>query len=389
MTGQFSIPANSLVNPKSLKEDHNKRYIVFFEPWEIAHWKLSSKYAKSIDGVSVIDAARWIFKRLVMLEDTALLYVLSRSPGRYIFYVDMGDIPPAEKNSLLRKVKQSYKKKTLLNPATGQLEFRNNPMTPEEDIFIATSGGKESTRVEILSGPEWNSMDTVEYFRDKMFSAIKIPRAYFGGDADASQGLAQRDVRFARTCLRIQREVRNGIRHIARVHMASLGMDPDSTEWDTRMTAPSSILELQQIETMNAQAGLISALENKLPLEWMLQRIMHLSQDDAATVMLKKASETEQTMDDQARIAYDLQKKYPGVDVNALGGQGGQPGAPQEAPMEDVRKKIDNLIKENIRSNSAVVKKIEEMGPISKRLLRTYRGMNDNQGKHIGENQKG
>jgi len=455
----------------------------------------------------------------------------SRSPGRFAFYVDTGDLPPAEAMAQVKRVKQSYKKRTLLNPTTGQLEFRNNPMclagdtvvrledgrllsileiveeyeagkvnavysydigtkkrkvmpitwagktrehaamvkvtlengnsiyctpdhefplyeggkckaqdlngknlvalnldpekvfdvcewgpaeqtytltingthtfglkagvftcnSPEEDIFIPTRGGKESTRVEILSGPDWSVNDDLEYLRDKLFTSIKIPRAYYGGDADASQSLAQKDVRFARTCLRIQREFRNGIRHIARIHMAALGIDPDSTEWDTRMTAPSSILELQQIETMNAQAGLISALENKLPLDWMLQRIMHLSQDDAATVMLKKDDEIANNAEAQAKLAFDLQKKYPGVDTSQLGepsalpmGQGQDQGqqqgqAQQGQPSENINKKIDNinlLLKENIQCQRQVVKKIEEMGPIAKLVKRAYRGRN-------------
>jgi intein/homing endonuclease len=526
MTGQFSFSMGNVKNIKELKQALRERQIIFFEPWEIVHWRLSSKHIRSIYGISVIDAARWIFKRLVMLEDTMLLYRLSRSPGRYAFYVDTGDLPPSEAMAQVKKVKQSYKKRTLLNPSTGQLEFRNNPMclsgytvvkledgrrlsileiveefeagkvnavysydmeskkrkvmpitwagktrdhaamvkvtlqngnsiyctpdhefplfdggkckaqdlngkrlvslnldpemvfdvcewgpaektytltingthtfgldagvftcnSPEEDIFIPTRGGKESTRVEILSGPDWSVNDDLEYLRDKLFTSIKIPRAYYGGDADASQSLAQKDVRFARTCLRIQREFRNGIRHIARVHMASLDIDPDSTEWDTRMTAPSSILELQQIETMNAQAGLISALENKLPLDWMLQRIMHLSQDDAATIMLKKDDEVANNAEAQARLAFELQKKYPGIDTSQLGDPGALPmGQGQEKEQqpgdqnnqgENINKKIDNinlLIKENIQSQRQVVKKIEEMGPVAKLFRRAYR----------------
>jgi intein/homing endonuclease len=531
MTGQFAFHMANVQNIKQLKQALKEREVIFFEPWEVVHWRLSSKHIRSIYGFGILESARWVFKRLVMLEDTMLLYRLSRSPGRFAFYVDTGDLPPAEAMAQVKRVKQSYKKRTLLNPTTGQLEFRNNPMclagdtvvrledgrllsileiveeyeagkvnavysydigtkkrkvmpitwagktrehaamvkvtlengnsiyctpdhefplyedgkckaenltgknlvalnldpekvfdvcewgpaeqtytltingthtfglyagvftcnSPEEDIFIPTRGGKESTRVEILSGPDWSVNDDLEYLRDKLFTSIKIPRAYYGGDADASQSLAQKDVRFARTCLRIQREFRNGIRHIARIHMAALGIDPDSTEWDTRMTAPSSILELQQIETMNSQAGLISALENKLPLDWMLQRIMHLSQDDAATVMLKKDDEIANNAEAQAKLAFDLQKKYPGVDTSQLGepsalpmGQGQDQGqqqgqAQQGQPSENINKKIDNinlLLKENIQCQRQVVKKIEEMGPIAKLVKRAYRGRN-------------
>jgi hypothetical protein len=134
---------------------------------------------------------------------------------------------------------------------------------------------------------------------------------------------------------------------------------------------------------MNAQAGLIAALENKLPMNWLLQRIMHLSEDDANLITMQKSDEKEKDMDDQARMAFELQKKYPGIDVTGLAqaAEGGEPG--QEQAMEDVQKELNKInlsIKENIQSNSRVVKKIEEIGPLAKQLKRTIDGRkNDNQ----------
>jgi hypothetical protein len=370
LAGRFNIEGFVIDDINKLKEQTKERGMIFFEPWEIVHWRLQSKFVRSLYGYSVLDAARWIWKRLAMLEDTALVFKLTRSPGRYAFYVDTGDLPPDEAMALVRKVKRQYKKRTLVNPTTGELEFRNNPLSPEDDVWIPTRSGKESTRVDVLSGPEWQSMEDIQYFRDKMFTSIKIPRSYYGGDAEAEQGLAQKDVRFARTCMRIQREFRNGIRQIIRVHLAAINIDPDTVEWDTRMTMPSSIFELQQIEVMNAQAGLIETLSQYFPKEWLLRRVLHLSQDDAMSVMNDKFNEEEKVLMDQARIASSIEKKYPGIDINDATAKTGDVNKNENVDVSKEIKKLTEMVSRYMQESNMVIKKLDEMDLSSKRDIR-------------------
>jgi len=367
LSGQFQLETGDYESLEKLKEKFKERGMIFFEPWEITHWRLRSKYIRSLYGYSILDAARWIWKRLAMLEDTALVYKLTRSPSRYAFYVDTGDLPPDEAVALVRKVKQTYKKRTLINPQTGQLEFRNNPLSPEDDMWIPTRGGKESTRVEVMSGPDWQSMEDIEYFRDKMFTAIKIPKSHFGGDAEADSALAQKDVRFARTCLRVQREFRNGIRQVLRVHMAALGIDPDTVEWETKMTVPSSIFELQQIEVLNAQAGLMETLSSWFDEKWLLQHVLHFSLDDATKIVQDNDAEKEQELHNAARIESTLKKKYPEATIDADGGND------SVEENVDVKKKLNKLVesvKETRQTSSRVLKRIEDFEPKVHRALK-------------------
>jgi hypothetical protein len=370
MSGRFGISIKDDETVESIKKKAEERGMIFFEPWEIVHWRLRSKFIQSLYGWSTMEAARWIWKRLVMLEDTSLIYMLSRSPGRYIFYVDTGDLPPVEANAVLKKARRQYKKRTLVNPSTGEIDFRHNALSPEDDVWVATRGGKESSRVEVLSGPDWQSNDSIEYFREKMFTALKIPRSYYGGDAEAEQGLAQKDVRFARTCMRVQREFKNGIRQIIRVHLAALDIDPDTVEWEMRMTVPSSIFELQQIEVMNAQAGLIETLSQYFSKEWLLQNVLHMSQDDAVVVVNDKSSENEKEMNDDARVMAMIQRKYPGVEIPSQDGN-------NKTEDVDVLKKLDKIkesVQETIQTSSRMLKKVEEIDPkVSKAISRIDR----------------
>ena len=372
MSGRFSLNIKDKETLDSIKKKAEERGMIFFESWEIVHWRLRSKFIHSLYGWSTMEAARWVWKRLVMLEDTSLIYMLSRSPGRYIFYVDTGDLPPAEKQAVLRKIRRQYKKRMLVNPTTGQIEFRNNALSPEDDVFVAV-GRDDNSRVEVLSGPDWQSNESLEYFREKMFTALKIPRSYYGGDAEAEQGLAQKDVRFARTCMRVQREWKNGVRQIVRVHLAALNIDPDTVKWELRMTVPSSIFELQQIEVMNAQAGLIETLSQYFSKEWLLQNVLHMSQDDAVVVMNAKSGENEKEMNDEARIMAMIQQKYPGVEMPD------QEGVTAANEDIDVSKKVDKIkekVQESIQTSNRVLKKIEEIEPgMKKNIKRAMRNL--------------
>ena len=343
------------------------RELNFFYPWEVTHWRLRSKYMRSLYGYSILDSARWIWKRLQMLEDTALVYKLTRSPARYAFYIDTSDLPPKQAMALVEKVRRRFKKRKLIDPSTGKLDFRYNPLTPDEDFFIPVRKDKESTRIDVIAGPDYQNMDDIEYFRGKLMFAVKIPRSYWSNEAEANKGgLAQEDVRFARTAMRIQREFRNGLKHSIRVHLAALNIDPDSAKWDIKMSVPSAIFELQQIEVLNAQAGLASSLEQYFDKEWILQHVFHATEDDAAYITQEKAAELDRESKQSAATEQSIADLYPDA---------APPEENGEAPaLEDVvvDKRIERLIEsqeETRKYSKKVLKEVGKMKPAITQMI--------------------
>ena len=103
------------------------------------------------------------------------------------------------------------KRNQVVDPDTGRVDLRYNPLSIEEDYFIPV-GGTSGTKIEPLGGGKYTGdIDDVKYLRDKLFSALKIPSAYLTSDAEkASEDkttLAQKDIRFARTVQRLQGSV--------------------------------------------------------------------------------------------------------------------------------------------------------------------------------------
>lgn len=266
--------------------------LTVFEDWEIIHWRLRGKHMRSIYGHSVVDAARWIWKRLATLEDAILIYKLSRAPSRYAFYVDVGELDNNRGLAFVNQVKNGFIKKKFLNPQTGKLDMRHNPLAMDEDFFIPTRAGKDSTRIEVLQGPDYAETDTLEYHRDKLVSGLKVPKTYLGYGGEATRAsLSSEDIRFARTVMRIQREVRGGLRKACRVHLVATGQDHDDADYDVMMSVPSAILELAKLEVLSATADVAQRMGEAVPTRWILTKLYKFSEEEAEALMQEKMDE--------------------------------------------------------------------------------------------------
>jgi len=283
------------------------------EDWEVVHYRLRSKHRRSIYGYSVLEPARWIWKRLMLLEDAAMVYRLQRAPQRYAFYIDVGDMPPKEAMGFLHKMRQQYKKTKFYNPQTGKLDLKYNPLSQDEDFFVPVRKGVQATKIDVVGSPSWQHMEDIEYFKLKLYAAIKVPKVYLGSEAPRAKGvLSQEDVRFARTVLRIQREVRNGLKKKCRIHLAALGIDPSKVDFEVYMTTPSSIFELAQLEVRNAKADFAGRMSQFVSLHWILQKVFGLSDEEIEYIIKERHQEQLADAEVQAKamgLNMDVQNK--------------------------------------------------------------------------------
>ncbi len=352
----------ALSNSEGRPQEGNK--VTPLEGWEVVHFRLRSKHRRSVYGYSVLESARWIWKRLMLLEDAALIYRLQRAPERFAFYVDVGDLPPQEALGYLNRVRQQYKKKKWVNPTTGRLDLKFNPLGQDEDFFVPTRKGTDSTRIDVLGAPQWQSMEDIEYFRDKLFAAIKVPKSYLGQDAGTARAvLSAEDVRFARTVLRVQRELKNGIRKITRIHLSALNIDPQRVDYDVHMTVPSAVFELAQMEVRNARADLANRMREFVSMKWILSNIFDMSDRDIEEILTQRS-------DDFARDGV-AQAQAQVASGAVMQGMPGDPNAPEEAPQEHAPRVIARSLRDGEILLSPTGRSSLGRRPISERELFT------------------
>lgn len=342
--------------------------ILAFHPWEIAHMRLLGSSRHSSYGVSLLEAARWIFRRVVLLEDCALIYRLQRAPERMAFYVDVGDKPAQEALAMVQRVRQQYKKRRFINPRTGKLDLKLDPMSPDDDIWLPSRNGQDGTRVEVLQGPQWQSMDDIVYFLDKMFAAIKIPKAYLAREEGVVRAtLSSQDVRFARTILRLQREVINGLRKVTRTHLQALNVDVSKVKYNIEMTVPSAIIELAQIEVRTARADLAARMQDFVSRRWILSDVFKLSDGEIEAMFRERGDDVQRDAEAQAQAQELLApseegRERPPIPVSR------QPARRTSAPQSATglvfdRMKTDPVVMESLhylrKSHVSIEKKLE------------------------------
>tara|TARA_A100000164_G_C21876481_1_gene757867 strand:- start:652 stop:1587 length:936 start_codon:yes stop_codon:yes gene_type:complete len=154
-----------------------------------------------------------------------------------------------------------------------------------EDFYIPVRGNDQATKIENLNGLQWNGIEDVEYLRNKLFAALKVPKAFMGYDenVEGKATLAAQDIRFARTIERIQRIVVSELYKIALVHLYTQGYrDEQLGNFELSLTNPSIIYDQERVALMKEKTDLAAQMiENQLlPTEWIYENIFHLSEDN-------------------------------------------------------------------------------------------------------------
>jgi hypothetical protein len=231
-----------------------------FENYQIAHFRLLSDTNFLPYGKSMIEPARKIFKQLTLMEDAMLIHRIMRAPERRIFKIDVGNLPPHEVDGYMQQIINKMKKTPYMDEATGQYNLKFNIQNMMEDFYLPVRGGESGTSIDPLPGLSSDGqIEDIEYLRNKMHAALKIPKAFLGYDegVEGKATLAAEDVRFARTIERIQRIFISELTKIAIVHLYAQGFrDDDLVNFQLSLTNPSLIYEKQKLESFDTKVGL-------------------------------------------------------------------------------------------------------------------------------------
>lgn len=262
----------------------SNKTIVNLDNYEVAHFRLISDTNYLPYGRSYIEPARKIYKQLTLMEDAMLIHRIMRAPEKRTFFINVGSIPPNEVEQFMQKTISSIKKTPYVDPQTGQYNLRFNMQNMMEDFYLPVRGGDTSTRIETTKGLDYDGTNDIAYLRDKMFAALKVPKAFFGYEKDLSgkATLAAEDIRFARTVERLQRIVESELTKIGLVHLYAQGFTGESlTNFEIKLTTPSIVFEQEKIALLKEKVDLARQMqETKLfPSDYIYENIWNLSED--------------------------------------------------------------------------------------------------------------
>lgn len=295
----------------------NERPVKYIEldKHQIVHFRMHTSdpifypYGKSIAAL-----CHRIFRSLKMMEDAMMIYRLSRAPERRIFYIDTGNLPTSKAEMFIERIKQKFKKEKFYQGNNSTVNARYNPMSLDEDFFVATKNGK-GTKIETLPGAtNLGEIEDVRYYRDKLLAALKVPKDYLvekDKSPERKANLSQLDVKFARTIQRVQVDIETGLENLAKRHLQLRGFPASLIKkLRIRLPEPSDMsakrkldLDEQKIRVIQAAQGL-----QLLPKKNLYKEYFDMTEEEAERTIqeMKKEQEEQMAMDAQgAQMAAD------------------------------------------------------------------------------------
>ena len=257
---------------------------IFFDNYEMAHFRLISDVNYLPYGRAYIEPARRLYKQYVLMEDAMLIHRIARAPEKRIFYMNVGSIPPNEIDAFMQNTISNLKRTPFQDNKTGEYNLKYNMQNMMEDFYIPVRGNDQTTKIETTPGLQYDGIQDVEYLRGKLFAALKIPKAFLGYEegVEGKSTLAAQDIRFARTIERIQRIVLSELNIIALVHLYTQGYtDETLINFTLHMNSPSIVLEQEKVELLKSKTELAGSLleQGLVPSDWIYDNVYQFSED--------------------------------------------------------------------------------------------------------------
>lgn len=265
----YTALARAPMVTRAAESDLSQSAAIRFPPSQIVHFRIGDDRKTFYPyGQSLIEPARGPAHSLRLMEDSMLVYRLSRASERRVFYIDVGQLPPFKAEAFIDRLKDQFRKrKTTTNQGIGanSVEERYQPPAVDEDIWMPVRPNSQ-TKIDTLPGAQsLGEIDDAIYFRNKLFTALNFPKNYFANeDVNATRiTLSAQDVKFARMIERLQGHFEEGLLEIAERHLELRGYPEDSySDLKIKMTPPSDWRELSRAEVVNGRYGNATTLKS-------------------------------------------------------------------------------------------------------------------------------
>ena len=143
-------------------------------------------------GLSYLHKSIKALNQLRMIEDSLVIYRLSRAPERRIFYIDVGNLPKVKAEQYLRDVMMRYRNKLVYDANTGEIKDDKKFMSMLEDFWLPRREGGRGTEISTLPGGQnLGELADIEYFQRKLYRALNVPDSRVSGAGDSGFNLGR------------------------------------------------------------------------------------------------------------------------------------------------------------------------------------------------------
>lgn len=175
--------------------------------------------------LSYLHKAIKALNQLRMIEDSLVIYRLSRAPERRIFYIDVGNLPKVKAEQYLKEVMSRYRNKLVYDANTGEVRDDRKFMSMMEDFWLPRREGGRGTEITTLPGGQnLGELADIEYFQKKLYRALGVPESRIAGGGDGfnlgrSSEILRDELKFSKFVGRLRKRFANVFNDILRTQL--------------------------------------------------------------------------------------------------------------------------------------------------------------------------
>ena len=287
--------------------------------------------------------------QLKMIEDSLVIYRISRAPERRIFYVDVGNLPKVKAEQYVNDIMNKFRNKIVYDATTGEVRDDRRHLSMMEDFWMPRREGGKGTEITTLPGGQnLGEIQDIEYFQQKLYRALNVPIGRLQQEGGFSIGRAQEisrdEVKFNKFIVRLRTKFSNMFTDALRIQCIAKGIIRPE-EWDAlkqdiryNFVEDNHYAELKDNEILMGRLNTLQIIEPYLgrfySMDWVRKNVLQLTEDEIEEMQKQIDTDEEYHMNDAERTGI-LAGTTQAAQQNFL-----QANAPQasEAPMADAPK---------------------------------------------------
>ena len=222
--------------------------------------------------LSYLHKAIKALNQLRMIEDSLVIYRLSRAPERRIFYIDVGNLPKVKAEQYLRDVMMRYRNKLVYDANTGEVRDDRKFMSMMEDFWLPRREGGRGTEITTLPGGQnLGELSDIEYFQKKLYRSLGVPESRIAADGGFNLGrsseILRDELKFAKFVGRLRKRFAQLFSDMLKTQLILKNIvSPE--DWDKindhiqyDFLYDNQFAELKESEMLNERLGILATIE--------------------------------------------------------------------------------------------------------------------------------
>jgi hypothetical protein len=220
-------------------------------------------------GQSLLYSVFKIWRELMLLENSILLNRITKSSIVRVVGVEVGDMAKEMVGPHLQGIKSLIEQKAAIKEGTSMTEY-TNPGPIENNIYVPTRNGVGAISTQQIGGDvDVKSLADLDYFKNKFFGALRVPKQYFGETEDAAgfsggQSLSIISSRYAKMVKRIQNTIIQALTDAVNLMLLDKGLDNYVNKFEIHMLPPTTQEEIDRRDNLSSKISIVGDIMNNL-----------------------------------------------------------------------------------------------------------------------------